>query len=297
MAEAERFVGVGVGAPSAPRVPLVATTPRWVVSSAALTAGLAAAAVAFVLFTHSPRPLSSLISPIAISAGIGALLLFVLLREEESRLARELRTARVGTSVLRGLVAGRRQQLPFFARICSTKLGMAAVLVADGDRNGALDALATASRLMRWGRLEKLRAILDADLERSTGTPAGLERCVQALRGMAPIGHREADLYRIHVLVKAVLAQGDGDVGLELASELGALETRAPDDEARVYATWLRVWFDLDVEVEEAEEPFAPLSGGDLRMAILIARAHGAEALLSKLAERLSAIAEPEVRG
>ena len=280
----------------APRAPIVATTLRWIASSAAAAAGLAAAAVAFVLFTHSSRPLSSLVSPVAIAAGVGALLLFVLLRAEESRLARELRTARAGTSVLRGLVAGRRQQLPFFARICSTRLGMAAVLLADGDRDGALDALATASGLMRWGRLEKLRAVLDADLERSTGTPAGLERCVQGLRGMAPLGHREADLYRIHVLVKAVLAQGDGDVGLELANELGALADGASDDEARVYVTWLRVWFELDVDVD-AEEPWPALSGGDLRMAMLVARAHGAEALVSKLEERLSTIAEPELRG
>lgn len=291
MNEAGGLVGTGAGAP---RAPIVATPLRWIASSAAVTAGLAAAAVAFVLFTHSARPLSSLVSPVAIAAGVGALLLFVLLRAEESRLARELRTARAGTSVLRGLVAGRRQQLPFFARICSTKLGMAAVLLADGDRDGALDALATASGLMRWGRLEKLRAILDADLERSTGTPAGLERCVQGLREMAPLGHREADLYRIHVLVKAVLAQGDGDVGLELATELGALADSAPDDEARVYVTWLRVWFELDVD---AEEPWPALSGGDLRMAMLVARAHGAEALVSKLEERLSAIAEPELRG
>jgi len=208
------------------RVPLVATTSRWVASSAALTVGLSAAAVALVLFTHSARPLSSFVTPIAIAGAIGSLLLFVLLRAEESRLARELRTARAGTSVLRGLIASRRQQLPFFARICSTQLGLAAVLLADGDRDGALDALATASRLMRWGKLERLRAILDADLERSTGTSVGLERCVQRLRSMAPIGHREADLYRIHVLVKAVLAQGDGDVGFEVASELGALDDR-----------------------------------------------------------------------
>ena len=185
---------------------------------------------------------------------VGSLLLFVLLRAEESRLSRELRTARAGTPVLRGLIAGRRQQMPFFARLCSTKLGMAAVLLADGDRDGARDALATASGFMRAGRLEKLRAILDADLERATGTSVGLERCVQRLRAMAPLGHREADLYRIHVLVKAVLAQGDGETGLELASELGGGARAEKDDDARVYVTWLRVWFDLD------GEPDAPLA-------------------------------------
>jgi hypothetical protein len=270
------------------RVPLVATTPRWAASSAALTLMLGAAIEGFVLFTHSARPLSSFAGWIAGATVVGSLLLFVLLRAEESRLSRELRTARAGTPVLRGLVAGRRQQLPFFARLCSTKLGMAAVLLADGDRDGAKDALATASGFMRAGRLEKLRAILDADLERATGTPVGLERCVQRLRAMAPIGHREADLYRLHVLVKAVLAQGDGETGFELASEIEAGAGAEKDDDARVYVTWLRVWFDLD---GEPDAPWPPLGEGDIRMATLVARAHGAERLVDKLEERLSAIA------
>jgi hypothetical protein len=270
------------------RVPLVATTPRWVASSAALTLMLGAAVEGFVLFTHSARPLSSFVGPIAAATVVGSLLLFVLLRAEESRISRELRTARAGTPVLRGLVAGRRQQLPFFARLCSTKLGMAAVLLADGDRDGAKDALATASGFMRAGRLEKLRAILDADLERATGTSVALERCVQRLRAMAPIGHREADLYRIHVLVKAVLAQGDGETGYEIASELEGGAGAEKDDDARVYVTWLRVWFDLD---EQPDAPWPSLSEGDIRMATLVARAHGAERLVDRLEERLSAIA------
>ncbi len=279
---------------------LAATSARWAVSSAALILSLAAAVETFILFTHSVRSLSSFQWPITVAAVIGSLLLFILLRAEESRISRELRTARAGTSVLRGLVAGRRQQLPFFARLCSTKLGMAAVLLADGDRDGALDALGTASGIMRGGRLERLRAIVEADLERSTGTSVGLERCVRRLRAMEPIGHREADLYRIHVLVKAVLAQGDGEVGFELARELGALgareeEREAGDDETRIYATWLRVWFELDVEAD-AEQPWPPLSDGDIRMATLIARTHGAERLVSKLEERLSGIARPELR-
>ncbi len=274
------------------RVPLVATTPRWALSTAAMTLAFAAAVEAFLLFTHSVRSLSSFAQPIGVAAVAGSLLLLLMLRAEESRLARELRTARAGTSVLRGLVAGRRQQLPFLARLCSTKLGIAAVLLAEGDRDGALDALATASAFMRAGRLTKLRAILDADLERATGTSVGLERCVQRLRDMAPIGNREADLYRMHVLVKAVLAQGDGDVGFELASELCV--SAANDDDARVYATWLRVWFELDVEPEGGSWP--RLSEGDMRVATLVARAHGAEGLVSKLESRLSAIARPEPR-
>lgn len=282
------------------RVPIVATHLRWVVSSAVATMALAAAVEAVVLFTHSARPPTSFAQPIGIAAVIASVLLFVLLRAEESRLTRELRMARTGTPVLRGLVAGRRQQLPFFARLCSTKLGMAAVLLADGNRDAAIDALATASGLMRWGRLETLRAVVDADLERSAGTSAGLQRCVQLLRNMPNVGHREADLYRIHVLVKTVLALGDGEVGWELANELAGADRgkQADDDDVRLYVTWLRVWFDLDQDVEGADGDVSwpPLADGDIRMATLVARSHGAERLVSKLEERLSAIARAEPR-
>jgi hypothetical protein len=271
--------------------PLVATAPRWAVSTVALTLALAAAAEGCLLFSHSARAFSSLLEPLALAAAAGSLFLIAMLRAEESRLSRELRTARAGTPVLRGLVAGRRQQLPFLARLCSTKLGLAAVLLADGDRESALDAVATGSALMRAGRLEKLRAILDADLERSAGTPEGLARCAERLRAEAPTGNREADLYRIHVLVKAILALGDADAGFEVATELA--EGALTDDETRVYTTWLRVWFELD---SEPEEPWPLLSDGDLRMATLAARAHGAESLVSKLDRRLSAIARLEPR-
>jgi hypothetical protein len=213
-------------------------------------------------------------------------------------------------------------ELPFLARWSSSKLGAAAVLLADGDREGAIDALAAASVLMRGGRLDRLRAIVDADLERKAGTAAGLERCVQRLRQATPVGNREADLYRVHVMVKAVLEQGDGVAAVELATSLG----RSADDDERVYATWLRVWFDLDGEGGDAGEssepgdessepgdegsepgdaadggdagePWPALSEGDLRMATLAARAHGAESLVSKLTLRLSAIARAAARG
>jgi hypothetical protein len=271
--------------------PLVATAPRWAVSSAALTLALAVAAEGCLLFSHSARTFSSIAEPLALAAAVGSLFLLALLRAEESRLSRELRTARAGTPVLRGLVAGRRQQLPFLARLCSTKLGVAAVLLADGDRDAARDALATASAFMRGGRLETLRAIVDADLDRSEGTPAGLARCVQRLREVPATGHRETDLYRVHVLVKAVLALGDADAGFDLANKLAQ---GASSDDMRVYTTWLRVWFELDSEPEDA---WPLLSDGDIRMATLVARAHGAESLVSKLDRRLSAIARPEPRG
>jgi hypothetical protein len=292
------------------------TLPRWLAVGVALEVAIAAAVEGLLLFTHSTRGVSALAWPLGLGATIGWLLIFTMLRAEESRLARELRTARTGTPVLRALVARRGMELPFLARWSSSKLGAAAVLLADGDREGALDALGAASVLMRGGRLDRLRTIVDADLERKSGTAAGLERCVERLRQATPVGNREADLYRVHVLVKAVLEQGDGVTAVELATSLG----RSADDDERVYATWLRVWFDLDAEGgggageeqsgerggdESADEagdlgrlaggdgsdPWPALSEGELRVATLAARAQGAESLVSKLTLRLSAIA------
>ena len=296
-------------ASSTPEAALVATPARWLAIAVALQLGLAAAVEALLLFTHSSGSVASFAWPLGIGATAGWLLVFWMLRAEESRLARELRTARAGTPVLRALVARRRMELPFLARWSSSRLGTAAVLLADGDRDGALDALKASSVFMRGGRLEMLRAIVEADLERNTGTSVGLERCVQRLRAAAPVGNREVDLYRIHVLVKAILEQGDADTAVELASELGA----SASDDARVYATWLRVWFDLDDEASDPPEgetgggeggvgqgdagSWPALSEGDLRMATLAARAHGAESLVSKLTLRLSAIARAGSQG
>jgi hypothetical protein len=148
---------------------------------------------------------------------------------------------------------------------------------------------------MRSGRIEKLRAVVEADLERNAGTPASLERTVQRLREAPRVGNREADLYRVHVLAKAVLERGDDETAVELASEWG----ESTDDDVRVYATWLRVWFDLDVEQAERQEDAAreALSEPDIRRAMLAARAHGAESLVAKLTERLSTIARAGSQG
>jgi hypothetical protein len=290
---------------------LVVTWSRWFAVGLALEVGLATAVEALLLFTHREGSFATFAWPLGLGATVGLLLIFAMLRAEESRLARELRTARTGTPVLRALVARRRAELPFFARWSSSKLGTAAVLLADGDREGAVDALRTASLFMRAGRLEGLRAVVEADVERKTGTAVSLERCIQRLRTASRIGNREADLYRVHVLVKAVLEQGDAEAAVELTGELAA----SHDDEERVYATWLRVWFELDEEPNEElegelnEEPneesnqdrpggeWPALSEGDLRMAMLAARVHGAESLVSKLTHRLSAIARAESRG
>ncbi len=261
----------------------MATWPRWAAGSALVGAASGAAVKAFLALAHASRAFASLGWLVGLACAIGAILVFAALRAEEARLARELRTARAGTAVLRSLVMRRREKLPLLVRAFSTGAGAAAVLLAGGDRSAALDVLRRDSPLMAGGRLEKLRAVIDCDLERATGTSVGLERCVQRLRAMAPVGHREADLYRNHVLTKAVLEQGDAETGLELARGLA----RSPDDEERVCATWLRVWFDLDVSGDE----WPALDEGDLRMATLAARSHGAERLVDRLEAALGAIA------
>jgi hypothetical protein len=260
---------------------------------------------AVLLFTHSAAGASAFAWPLGLGATVGSLLIFATLRAEESRLARELRTARSGTPVLRALVARRRLELPFLVRWSASRLGTAAVHLADGDRDVAVDALRTTSWLMRGGRLETLRVVVEADLDRNTGTAVGLSRCVDRILAVGSLDNREADLYRIHVLVKAVLEQGDDDTAAELASELGA----SSDDDTRIYATWLRVWFELDEDASpdgpgaggEGRTEWPPISEGDLRMATLAARAHGAASLVSKLSvrlsTRLSTIARAEARG
>jgi len=186
-------------------------------------------------------------------------------------------------------VARRRQQTPFFARLFATNLGLAAVFLADGDRDAAVEAFSRGSPVMKWGRLQRLRDVVDVDLERATGTPEGLELCIEQLRGMAPLGNREADLYRMHVLVKALLEQGDPEAAVDV---LGTLEPSL-DEEQQLYVAWLRVWFDLDSEAVDYRHAWPALPEGQLRMATLLARAHGADKLVEKLEERVSSIARP----
>jgi hypothetical protein len=276
-------------------VALVATARRWLACSAALAAGFVTALQVSLWFLHSERTLASFAVALAVGIPVEAVLVLVLLRAEESRLARELRTARTGTATLRAMVAGRRAQMPLFGRLLSTKLGTAAVLLADGERAGALELLAASAGLMQGGRLTALRRIVEADAERAGGTPEKLDACIERLRALTSVdgrtGNRAADLYALHVLVKAILERGEEETAIALADELRRSTPGGdPDEEERVYAVWLEAWFDL--ERDPAEAP----SDGEIRLAALLARAHGAEKLVEKLEERVAAIAQPEAR-
>jgi hypothetical protein len=266
--------------------PLVATRWRWATTSFAVAAVTLALAQAVLTWTHAPRSLFSIALPLFVACAAEALLVLALLVGEESRLGRELRMARTGTAILRGISARGRQQQPWLTRMFSTGLGTAAVLLADGNRSGALDALAAVTPWMHGGRLDALRAVVEADLDRATGTSHSRDRCIQRLRTRSRMGNREADRYAIHVRVKATLERGDADVALELATRL----TAAEDEDERLYATWLRVWFDLD---SESDGDWPPLVDGHARLAALVARAQGADELVGKIEARLLVIARP----
>jgi hypothetical protein len=265
---------------------LAATWSRWTIGTGLLGAAFVAAVQAYLVFVHSDRPLASFGWLVAGTWVVLAVLTFAALRAEDARLAREIRMARTASAAVRAMVTRRKQSTSVLSRLFATRLGTAAVLLAEGDREGALDALAAGAWLMGGGRLAKLRQIVEADAERANGTSVDLERCVQRLRAMPPLGNREADLYRLHVLVKAVLEQGDSDTAVELVESLGS----SKDDEERVYATWLRVWFDLDEDADYRVSA-SPLHEGDLRMAALLARAQGADKLVEKLDARIGSVA------
>ena len=258
--------------------PMVATSPRWAMFVGVGMTAMGGLLYAYVAFSHSPRSFASFAPWLAGGAMTLALVVLALLRAEESRLARELRTARTGTPLIRDMVIRRRQNLPIFLRVATTTLGSAAVLLAEGDRSAALDALSANSPLMRGGRLRFLREVIEADADRASASLAGLSRCIATLRAMDRIGNAEADRYRTHVLAKAVLQQAADGLALEIANELAT----ATDEEERIYAVWLRVWFDLP--------GVDGLSDGELRLAALLARTHGAEDLTKKLAARIETL-------
>jgi hypothetical protein len=269
----------------------VATPLRWAGITAFLALAVALVREAFEAIAHSSHSLASSVEVLAAATLPLGLVVFAILRAEESRLSSELRTARTGSPVLRAMTARRREGAPLVSRMFATRLGVAAVLIADGDTAGARHEARDASPFAQGGRLDPLRAIVDADLERATGGPMGLERCIEALRELHRVGNREADLYRLHVVVKAVLEHGATDTALDLAAELAL----SSDPDERLYATWLRAWFDLDTAASDVAWP--PLGEGDLRLASLVARAHGAERLVAELESRLATIARPAREG
>jgi hypothetical protein len=266
---------------------LVATPLRWAAGTGFVALGVVLVREAYMAIAHAPHSEWSSVWLFAIAAMPLGLVVLVILRAEEARLSSELRTARTGSPVLRGMAAQRRERAPLVARMFATRLGVAAVLLADGDEVTARQQLHGASPLAQGGRLDELRAVVDADFDRATGTSAGLERCIRHLRETQRTGNREADLYRTHVLVKAVLEEGATETALELAAELAG----SSDSEERLYATWLRAWFDLDNVASDVHWP--PLGEGELRLASLVARAHGAERLVAELEGRLATIARP----
>lgn len=259
--------------------PLIAAPLRWLAFAAGEAITFALLGYGFIAFTHSKRTFGSLAIPIAIAIGVAGLATWAMLRAEEARLARELRTARSGTATMRGMVISRRQKLPVVLRLFATTLGTAAVLLADGERSAALDALAAGSPIMTGGRIQRLRAIIEADAERASGTSVALERAVHKLHTATRIGNREADLYRTHVLVKAVLEQAAEETATELYAELA----KSSDEEERLYAVWLRTWFELEGDAAGANE-------GELRLALLLARSQGAEELVKRLEASLEVL-------
>ena len=275
------------GAREARGAPLIATRLRWGASTAALAVAAVLAVEAYLSVWRSPRSIASFAGPIGAMVAVFGVLLWITLRGEELRLARELRTARTGTPAVRAMVAGRRRAGSALSRWFTTRLGTAAVVLADGDRAQALELLSGSSALMRGGRLDRLQAVVNADVERAAGSASAVAHCISTLRSLAPLGNREADLYRTHVLVKAVLEQGD----LETAKELCAGLASSPDEEQRVYVIWLRTWFELDGDTDPGSPRWQPPSEGELRMAALLARAHGATKLVERLEDLVTAAA------
>jgi hypothetical protein len=260
---------------------LLATPARWS-AGILLLAGLAWAAAAGLPPWFGPERERLPICAIAWAVLSGALWLY--LRGEEARLTHELRVARGGTSVQRRTLLRRRRPTPYFgiamfwyaavrvlAALASTTLGYAAVLVAEGDLQAARAALGGFAQLLALGPLRELKTVVAADLERAVGTEESLATAIKALFSTPPMAHVEAERYRVHVLVKALLQQGDEATARAVAEDLKGTD----DGELRVYSVWLRTWF----EWTHLDAP----SDADVRMALLLARTHGAVDLVARL--------------
>jgi hypothetical protein len=219
----------------------------------------------------------------AIFAGAMALGVVQHLRAEEGRLLRALRTVRSGTASLgarqKGLRAGRRV---WIVALISTTLGEAIAAIADGDLAYAEAALVGDSWLARGGPMRALRAVALADLERARGGESGLGHCIGALMEQGQLPHAEAERYRTHVLVKAILELGDFETARALADDLA----KTQDPELAVYLVWLRAWFEL----EHLPAPEPPL----VRLAVLAAKNHGALELVRRLEPAVAPDQMPE---
>jgi hypothetical protein len=258
-------------------VRLVLTPARWAASS-----GVVASVLAGVIWALPTKVRGVVELPLvrwpyqAAAAAVAALVVFALLAAEESRLTRELRIARAGSHVARQTLLRRTRNAPWYARLVSSTLGLAAIHLADGDAASARRAFDGNPLAMRFGRLGALGDVVRADLLRGGGSEDALGEAIRAIYNMTPLPNLEAERYRTHVLVKALLEQADGATARDLAFELA----KSADDELRVYAVWLRAWFDLEGLPEPDE--------GDVRKALLLARSHGAQDLVGKLEAHLA---------
>ncbi|MFO0678269.1 MAG: hypothetical protein U0169_17160 [Polyangiaceae bacterium] len=216
------------------------------------------------LVAHRPEAFVALAVPLS-------LLFVALLVAEDARLNRELRLACDGTSTLRQMALGRRGKQPFFVRLLTTHLGSAALLLAEGDDVAAGDAIVRETPFVAFGRMERLKRVVEADLSRARKTAASRDSALELLSGIRPFENRAADVYRAFVLTRTLLEGADRDGADRTAREFG----RSPHTTVRTLAVWLHVWFDLD----GTDAP----SDADLRIAALFARNHGAQALVEKI--------------
>ncbi len=260
---------------------LLATPARWSLGTAVL-GGLAwafARALPAWIGAERERPLVA-----AAAWAVLSVAFWLYLRGEESRLSRELRVARSGTSIQRRTLLRRRRPAPYFglamfwyaavrvlAALASTTLGVAAVLVAEGEIGLAEASLRGIGQALSFGDLRALRVVVEADVSRAHGTEASLADSIQALVALPPLPETEAERYRIHVLVKALLQQGDDGTARDIAEQLQSRE----DEELRVYVVWMQTWFEWT--------HLAPPAEAEVRLATLLARTHGADDLVARL--------------
>jgi hypothetical protein len=219
------------------------------------------------------------------------------LRTEDARLTRELRIAYAGTVTAREQAVRRRLRASWFTRLFMPPHGLAALLLASGDPESVIDLLATGSPLylaVLGARLGHLRAIITAGARASVAAAAAATAgsdendendearsaalvTLLATRGLDVGGSADLARFRAFVLARAVLETGDVLTARELAFDLKA----SRDADVRLYAEWLRTWFDLD------DPGLQPEGEGERRRAAL----HAVNAGARDLAEKLTAAA------